>query len=230
VSGVLPVANGGLGGLIGTIGGLLFFSGLSAFSSTAAGTAHQLLHGGGAGAPTWSAVDLALDTTGQISLASQVSGVLPVAHGGTGTTTATGTGSVVLDTGAAINNALIGGATFLFSSATVLWNQSCPITYLPDATLAAGHVLAGNSHVVAINNAGFTDLCTSPAPLFFVLHDKTSGGTAVGILDPGGLSMVANTIAGVNITFDLVTLRLKAQVTAGASPRNLSTYFVILGG
>ncbi len=50
------------------------------------GSAHQLIHGGVT--PGYSAVDLALDVTGLLSLTTSVSGALPIANGGTGQVTA----------------------------------------------------------------------------------------------------------------------------------------------
>jgi hypothetical protein len=93
VTGLLPVANGGTGLTAGTVGGVVYFSGASTLASSgaltlnrlvlgggtgaltsqaSAGTASQLLHGGGP--PTWGAVDLT----------AEVSGILPTANGGTG--------------------------------------------------------------------------------------------------------------------------------------------------
>ena len=74
----------------------------------AAGTANTLLHGNAAGAPTYSAVDLAADVTG----------ILPVLHGGTGAATLTshgvllghGTG-VVLATAVGASNTVLHGNT-----------------------------------------------------------------------------------------------------------------------
>jgi hypothetical protein len=99
----LAVADGGTGqGAALTQYGLIYGSSATAMASTAAGTAAQVLHGNASGAPTWSAVALTTD----------VSGVLPLANGGTGinavstaavyaallgyTSTATATGTTVL--------------------------------------------------------------------------------------------------------------------------------------
>jgi len=74
VSGTLPVANGGTGQSSAlTQYGVIYGNTTSSMASTAAGTSTQVLHGNAAGAPTWSAVALTAD----------VSGVLPVANGGT---------------------------------------------------------------------------------------------------------------------------------------------------
>jgi len=59
------------------VGKLVYDTG-SAYAETAAGTATQVLHGGGAGAPTWSGVSLSADVTG----------TLPIGSGGSGATNA----------------------------------------------------------------------------------------------------------------------------------------------
>ena len=48
------------------------------------GTTTTVLHGNAAGAPAFSAVNLATDVTGLLNLATNVSGSLPIANGGTG--------------------------------------------------------------------------------------------------------------------------------------------------
>lgn len=219
VSGVLPVAHGGLGGLIGTIGGLLFFSGLSAFASTAAGTTHQVLHGGGAGSPTWAPVDILNDTTG----------ILPVLRGGTGVTTSTGSGSNVLNNAPTILNPT------LSNTLTSGFNEStCALTLEPDIAGGGlgqqnGQVISQNCRVVAINNAGVTALLGLNWGTFFILHDKTSGGMAFGVMDAiGGITVAVNTMVGVAITQNAISKLLQAQVTAGASPRNISVMGLVL--
>jgi len=78
VTGTLPVANGGTGAATLTSHGVLIGNGTSAVSVTAAGTATTVLHGNASGDPTFGAVALTTD----------VSGILPVANGGSGKTTA----------------------------------------------------------------------------------------------------------------------------------------------
>jgi len=94
VSGILPVANGGTALASGTSGGILGFTATGVIASSALldqnrlvlgggagatpstplalGTTTQVLHGNAAGAPTWS----------QVNLAADVTGVLPIANGG----------------------------------------------------------------------------------------------------------------------------------------------------
>ena len=80
VSGTLPLANGGTNATSFTTNGVVL-GGASALSSTAAGTANQVLRVPGAGgAPAFGAIDLAQSAA--------VTGLLPLANGGTNASTA----------------------------------------------------------------------------------------------------------------------------------------------
>lgn len=77
ISGTLPVGNGGTGTTTFTSNGVLLGNGGSAIQATAAGTANQVLRIPGAGgAPAFGAISL--------SSSAAVSGILPIANGGTG--------------------------------------------------------------------------------------------------------------------------------------------------
>lgn len=80
VSGILPFANGGTnyGGTY-SISGLIFASSGQEFFSVPPGLPGQFLSFQGSSAPTWATVS----GTGSTSLTSQVSGILPLANGGT---------------------------------------------------------------------------------------------------------------------------------------------------
>lgn len=104
ITGTVPVANGGTGLTAGTSGGVLAYTATGTLASSGAltvsrivlgggagavptvmgslGTTSTLLHGNAAGAPTFSAV----------ALASDVSGTLPFANGGTGLSSGTSGG------------------------------------------------------------------------------------------------------------------------------------------
>lgn len=83
----VPVANGGTNITSYTVGDLLYASGTTTLSKLAdVDTGNALISGGTNTAPSW----------GKIGLTTHVTGTLPVANGGTGTTTSTGSGSVVL--------------------------------------------------------------------------------------------------------------------------------------
>lgn len=94
LSGTLIPTNGGTGISTYTVGDILYASAsntLTTLSSVATGNA--IISGGVGGAPAW----------GKIGLTTHVSGTLPVANGGTGVTSSTGTGSVVLNTNPSLN-------------------------------------------------------------------------------------------------------------------------------
>jgi len=77
VTGTLPVANGGTGVASYTIGDILYASGSNTLSKLAdVATGNSLVSGGVGVAPSW----------GKIGLTTHVSGTLPIANGGTGTT------------------------------------------------------------------------------------------------------------------------------------------------
>ena len=79
--GTLPAANGGSGQSSYTVGDLLYASGAAALSKLASvATGNVLRSGGVATAPSW----------GKVALTTDVSGVLPVANGGTGATSIAG--------------------------------------------------------------------------------------------------------------------------------------------
>lgn len=79
--------KGGTGHTSYTVGDILYASSSSALSKLAdVATGSALISGGVGAAPSW----------GKIGLATHVSGTLPVANGGTGTTTSTGTTNIVL--------------------------------------------------------------------------------------------------------------------------------------
>jgi len=74
----LPVASGGTGRGTWTPHGLLVATAAGALGQVGSGSGTSVLHGNAAGAPAW----------GAVSLTADVSGVLPVASGGTGASTA----------------------------------------------------------------------------------------------------------------------------------------------
>ena len=107
VTGTLPIANGGTGLTSYSTGDLIYSSATNILSRLAAGTNGYVLTMSG-GVPTWTAQGSAVSsfsagatgltpntaTTGAVTLG----GVLNVVNGGTGVTSKTGTGSVVLST------------------------------------------------------------------------------------------------------------------------------------
>lgn len=94
----VPVANGGTNITSYTVGDIIYASGTTTLSKLAdVATGNALISGGVGVAPSW----------GKIDLTTHVSGVLPVANGGTGVSSSTGTGSVVLSTSPTITSATL---------------------------------------------------------------------------------------------------------------------------
>ena len=93
VSGVLPVANGGLNISSYTIGDIIYASGTAALSKlSAAATGNALISGGVGAAPQW----------GKISLTSHISDNLPLANGGTNAALTASAGSIAYSTASAL--------------------------------------------------------------------------------------------------------------------------------
>lgn len=83
----IAVNKGGTGLTSYTTGDIVYASGSTTLAKLAGvATGNSLISGGVGAAPSW----------GKIGLATHVSGTLPVANGGTGVTSSTGTGNVVL--------------------------------------------------------------------------------------------------------------------------------------
>lgn len=93
VTGTLKVANGGTSLSSYTVGDILYASGTTTLSKLAdVATGNVIISGGVGVAPSY----------GKVGLTTHVSGTLPVANGGTGVTTSTGSGNVVLSASPAL--------------------------------------------------------------------------------------------------------------------------------
>ncbi|MCX6107240.1 MAG: hypothetical protein NTY08_15550 [Proteobacteria bacterium] len=93
VNGTLPVTNGGTGAAAFTSNGVMLGNGTSNLSSTASGTSAQVLRIPTSGTlPSFGPIDLTQTN-------SAVSGALPVANGGTGTTAAPSNGQLHIGNG-----------------------------------------------------------------------------------------------------------------------------------
>lgn len=124
----VAVADGGTGLSSGTSGGIPYFSGSTTMASSGALTDNVIVLGGGGGnSPTSLAAGLGTTTTllhgnasgeptwGAVSLTADVSGTLPVANGGTGTSTAFTAGQIIY---AGASGVYTTTSTFVFDSAS----------------------------------------------------------------------------------------------------------------
>jgi hypothetical protein len=199
VTGTLPVANGGTGITSGTSGGVLAYTASGVLASSGAltvsrivlgggagaaptvlgslGTTTTLLHGNAAGAPTFSAVSLTAD----------VSGILPVANGGTNNAFFTVSGpaasaktytfpnasSTVLTSNAAVTAAQ-GGTGIASYTIGDLIQASATTTLAKLAAVSTGNVLLSGG-VGTISAWGKVGLATHVSGTLGV----TNGGTGL---------------------------------------------------
>ena len=169
VTGTLPVANGGTGqATVLTQYGILYGSTTTAMATTLAGTSTQVLHGNASGAPTW----------GSVSLTADVSGTLAVGNGGTGATTSTGSGAVVLATSPTLVTPALGtpasGNLTNCTFPTLNQNTTGSAGSL-SATLA---VASGGTGVITSTGSGSVVLSTSPSLTTPILGTPQSGNLA----------------------------------------------------
>jgi hypothetical protein len=152
VSGTLPVGSGGTGQASNlTQYGVVYGSTTTAMATSAAGTTTTVLHGNAAGAPTF----------GAVSLTADVSGILPVANGGTGVTTSTGTGAVVLGTNPTITGATVSSSTVDGTNPIGFKNIPAVGTKTASYTLAVAdvgkYVQVGSGGAIVIPDATFAE-------------------------------------------------------------------------
>ena len=169
VTGVVAAVNGGTGQSVYAVGDLLYASTTTALSKLAdVATGNALISGGVGVAPSW----------GKVALTTHVSGTLPVANGGTGVTTSTGSGANVLSTSptfttSAIAPLVIGGT-----------GTTSPLALRSTSGVGA----AGADIIFQVGNNGATE----------AMRVLNSGNVGIGTATPGAFKLnVAG--AGVNI-------------------------------
>lgn len=225
VTGVVAAVNGGTGQSTYTIGDLLYASTSTALSKLSdVATGNALISGGVGAAPSW----------GKIGLTTHVSGILPVANGGTGLTSPFAT-----------LGALYAGTT------TTITTGLLPIAYggTNAATVAAARVnllptYVGNANSVLAVNAGGTDV-EWKAPSALMVYPSAgiavSTGTAWGtskttptgdILGTNDTQIVTNkTISGsTNVLSNIANASLtNSAITINGTPISLGGSVTISG-
>lgn len=183
IAGTLAAANGGTGQNTYAVGDILFASTSTALSKLAGvATGNALISGGVGTAPSY----------GKIGLTTHVSGTLPVANGGTGVTTSTGTGNAVLSNAPTFTSATFtGGAqttpsavTFSATAMTVDCSLSNVFTTTFTANVTTAPTISNPRDGQTIN--------------WFITQDATGGRTMTWPTSfkwPGGTAGVLSTPA-----------------------------------
>jgi hypothetical protein len=157
-------------------------------------TSGLLLRGNGVGTSAWA----------QVALSSDVSGVLPVASGGSGVTTSTGSGSLVLNVAPTISNPSISGGGSWSGSPTI----STPTLSTP---VIASFASATHSHQNAAG--GGTIISIPDSSLLYGKMYRRQGGSAT------DFSVVGTT------TYDTSASNIVIQdgsIAANASPTTVT--------
>ena len=159
VDGVLPAANGGTGLTSYTVGDIPYASSATTLAKLIdVATGNVLLSGGVGVAPAY----------GKVGLTTHVDGTLPIANGGTGSSTATGTGLTVLQTSPSLVTPALGTPT----SGTLTSCIGLPLTSGVTGTLPVAN---GGTGVTTSTGSGANVLATSPTLVTPILGTPTSG-------------------------------------------------------
>jgi hypothetical protein len=171
--GTLPVANGGTGTTTSTGSGNVVLSTSPTLATPALGTPSSVVLTNATGLPL---------TTG-------VTGTLPVANGGTGVTTSTGTGSVVL-----INSPTINGPTI---NSPTIGNLSG--SYSGQVTFNVGSAGGGGSVQLSTPTTQSTNTILN-LPVVTTTPDTLLSATATATLTNKTISGASNTLSNISLT------------------------------
>jgi hypothetical protein len=176
-AGTLPAVRGGTGQSSYAVGDLLYADTTTSLAKLAgAAVGNVLISGGISAAPSY----------GKVALASAVSGTLPVANGGTGVTTSTGTGAVVLGTAPTITLAVFQAYTekveTIGTIATSTYNIDLSLANIFDLTLGTNVTVTFTNPPAAGTTRPVTLIvrqpAASPGKLLTVTGAQYTDGTA----------------------------------------------------
>ena len=226
ITGTLAATNGGTGTATVTTGDILYGGTTSnTWAKLAAGTAGQLLQTNGAAAPSWvnaptftgvssfdggsTGLTPSSASTGAITLA----GTLAVANGGTGVTTSTGTGSVVLSiaptfTGS-VNHNISAFTTYTFYAASqqtrtapVGINLATSTDYLGTSGASTASLFGLVSSPATSNSGASGNLGNNIHGVYSAPQINTTGASTVAGVAVGGFFTVDRNNPGDNGTYN----------------------------
>ena len=200
ISGTLPVANGGTNITSYAIGDLIYASTTGVLSKLAdVATGNALISGGVGVAPAY----------GKIGLTTHVSGTLPVANGGTGVTTSTGSGASVLGTGPTITGAALNGTLGATTASTV----------------AATTITATTS--ILSSGAGGIGYSTGAGVAVTQLTSRTTAAPTTGAKTSGAVTLFTTTaVVGTYFTFTVPNTAIAVTDTVSLSVRGATNTYV----
>ena len=200
ISGTLGVGNGGTGQASNlTQYGVVYGTSTTAMATSAAGTSSQVLHGNASGAPTW----------GAVALATEVSGTLAVTNGGTGVTTSTGSGSVVLGTGPTITSGVYSGTV----------GASSPSTGAFTTVTASTSVLSSGT--------GGVGYSTGAGVAVTQLTSRTTAPPTTGVSKSGAVTLFTTTaVVGTYFSFTVPNTGIAVTDTVVLSVRGATNTYV----
>ena len=198
--GTLPAVGGGTGITSYAIGDLVYASTTTALSKLAdVATGNALISGGVGVAPAY----------GKIGLTTHVSGTLPVANGGTGVTTSTGSGAVVLGTGPTITGAALNGTLGATTASTV----------------AATTVTATTS--VLSSGSGGIGYSTGAGVAVTQLTSRTTAAPTTGAKTTGAVTLFTTTaVVGTYFTFTVPNTAIAVTDTVVVTVRGATNTYV----
>ena len=181
LAGTLGVASGGTGATTLTTNGVVFGNATSAVGITAAGSQYNVLTVDALGVPIFGAVNLAQGGTA-------VTGILPLANGGTNTNTSGSNGSIMYNNGTAIVNSTVG----TLGQALISGGAGAPTWTTVSSTITTNQIVQGNGSGAFTANGGT-----------FVGSGSYSGvtlsGTVTGATDAVTKSYVDSLAAGLGV-------------------------------
>jgi hypothetical protein len=198
VSGILPLTNGGSNASLTAVAGAIVYSSSTAMAFSAAGTAGQALLSGGSSSPTWFTstgvvkASSGVLSTSAVDLTSEITGVLPVANGGTNSSTALNNNRIMVSSAGAI------------VEAAALTDGQLLIGSTGAAPVAAA--ITGTTNQVAVTNAAGSITLSTPQDIHSGATPTFAGETLSGagaffeLIDAADLKMTTATVNTTNAT------------------------------